>query len=60
MGTNKFANQAGMTGFGMPRLQRALWKDESGRPIIPHDETHISNQTTGWKDGWAQSPPLPG
>jgi hypothetical protein len=51
MGTNKFANQAGMTGFGMPRLQRSLFKDESGRAPIPHDETHISNQTTGWKDG---------
>jgi hypothetical protein len=54
MGTNNYASQAGMTGFGMPRIQTTKLTDESGRAVIVHDETHISNQTTGWKEGASQ------
>ena len=43
-----------MTGFGMPRIQTTKCTDESGRSELVHDETHISNQTTGWKEGASQ------
>lgn len=91
-GTNQLASQAGMTGFGMPRLLfnakvnpeqsrpsqgfihlqmgTNKYADQSnqkvdlgkgrgnitkftdtGRKEIPHDETVLSRQTTGWKEG---------
>jgi len=54
MGTNKFANQTGMTGFGMPRNATTKTKDDA-RPPIPYDDSLISKQTTGWKEGASQA-----
>lgn len=54
MGTNRFANQAGMTGFGMPRREITHYKDEV-RGEMPHDESSVSRQTSGWKEGANQN-----
>jgi hypothetical protein len=54
MGTNKYASQAGMTGFGMPRHNLTKYKDTQ-RGEIPHDESSISRQTSGWKEGASQA-----
>ena len=54
MGTNRFANQSGMTGFGMPRLTFTKYKDEV-RGEMPHDESSTSRQTSGWRDGASQA-----
>jgi hypothetical protein len=53
MGTNRFANQAGMTGFGQPRLNITKYTDEV-RGEMPHDESSVSRQTSGWKEGDSQ------
>jgi hypothetical protein len=37
-------------GFGMPRREITKYKDEV-RGEMPHDESTISRQTSGWKDG---------
>jgi hypothetical protein len=50
MGTNRFASQAGQTGFGMPRLNVGKYKDEA-RGELPFDEGVISRQTSGYKEG---------
>lgn len=50
MGTNRFASQSGMTGFGQQRLNITKYKDEV-RGEMPHDESTTSRQTTGWKEG---------
>lgn len=50
MGTNRFANQAGMTGFGMPRHNISKYTDDV-RGQQPHDESTVSRQTSGWKEG---------
>lgn len=54
MGTNRFASQAGMTGMGMPRHNITKYKDTQ-RGEIPHDESSLSRQTSGWKDGANQN-----
>jgi len=97
-GTNKLASQQGMTGFGMPRLlfnakvnpeqhrnsqgfihlqmgtnrfaDQSKLKCDLGkargqvthatddceaRKPIPHDETTLSKQTSGWKEGASQA-----
>ena len=66
------ANQAGMTGFGMPRREithykvrvvlardSKIWREiqkfkslqDEVRGEMPHDESSVSRQTSGWKEG---------
>jgi len=54
MGTNRFASQAGMTGMGMPRHNITKYKDTQ-RGELPHDESSLSRQTSGWKEGANQN-----
>jgi len=54
MGTNRFASQAGQTGFGMPRHNISKFTDTQ-RGIIPHDESSLSRQTSGYKEGANQN-----
>ena len=35
----------------MPRREITKYKDEV-RGEMPHDESTISRQTSGWKEGW--------
>jgi hypothetical protein len=53
MSTHIYASQAGMTGFGMPRHNISKYKDEA-RGEMPHDETSLSRQTSGYKEGASQ------
>lgn len=53
METHIYASQAGMTGFGMPRHNINKYKDEA-RGEMPHDETSLSRQTSGYKEGASQ------
>jgi hypothetical protein len=55
MGTNRFANQSNQSvDIGKPRANLTKFTD-GARPEIPHDETILSRQTTGWKEGANQS-----
>jgi hypothetical protein len=55
MGTNAYADQSNQgVDIGKPRGNITKATD-TARPPIPHDETHLSQQTTGWKDGASQA-----
>lgn len=54
MGTNRFASQAGMTGFGMPRHNLTKFVDEA-RGEIPYDESVIPKQSAGSSYGANQA-----
>lgn len=55
MGTNRFADQSkSKCDLGKPRGQVTHFTDEARKPI-PHDETTLSRQTSGWKEGASQA-----
>jgi hypothetical protein len=55
MGTNKCADQSKQKiDIGKPRGAITLQVDTT-RPPIPHDETNLSRQTSGWKQGATQA-----